>query len=33
MEPGGSLLCSQHPATDTYPEPDEPNPFPLSLFH
>jgi hypothetical protein len=23
MEPEGSLLCSQQPATDPYPEPDE----------
>jgi hypothetical protein len=27
MEPEGSLLCSQEPATDTYPEQDESSPY------
>jgi hypothetical protein len=27
MEPEGSLLYSQEPATGTYPEPDEFNPY------
>jgi hypothetical protein len=37
MEPEGSLLCSQEPATDTYPKPDPSSPhlptlFPYDLF-
>jgi hypothetical protein len=28
MEPEGSLLCSQEPATCPYPEPNESNPHP-----
>jgi hypothetical protein len=27
MEPGGSLPCSQEPATDSYPESDESSPY------
>jgi hypothetical protein len=27
MEPKGSLLCSQEPSTDPYPEPDQSNPY------
>jgi hypothetical protein len=33
MEPKGSLLCSQEPATCPYPEPNESNPHPQTLFH
>jgi hypothetical protein len=32
MEPEGSLQCSQQPATDPYPEPDESSPKLLTLF-
>jgi len=32
MEPEGSLLCSQEPATGHYPEPDESSPHPQILF-
>jgi hypothetical protein len=32
MEPEGSLLHSQEPATGPYPEPDEPNPHLPTLF-
>jgi len=32
MEPEGSLLCSQGPTTGPYPEPDESNPEPPTLF-
>jgi hypothetical protein len=32
MEPEGSLLCSQEPATCPYPEPKESNPHPQTLF-
>jgi hypothetical protein len=28
-----SLLCSQEPATDLYPEPDESSPYHPILFH
>jgi hypothetical protein len=31
MEPGSSLLCSQDPAICPYREPDEANPFPISV--
>jgi hypothetical protein len=31
MEPEGSLPYSQEPATCPYPEPDKPNPHPLSV--
>jgi hypothetical protein len=32
MEPEGTLLCSQEPSTDPYPEPDQSNPsHPISL--
>jgi len=29
MEPEGSLLCSQEPATDPYPQPDESSQLPI----
>jgi hypothetical protein len=32
MEPKGSLLCSQELATCPYPEPNEPNLQPQTLF-
>jgi hypothetical protein len=32
MEPEGSLLCSQDPATDPYPEPDESSAYHFILF-
>jgi hypothetical protein len=32
MEPGGSLPCSQQPATDPYPEPDESSLHSHNLF-
>jgi hypothetical protein len=32
MEPEDLLPCSQEPAIDPYPEPDESNPHPLTLF-
>jgi hypothetical protein len=32
MEPEGSLPCSQEPATCLYPEPNESNPHPQTLF-
>jgi hypothetical protein len=32
MEPEGSLLCAQEPATGPYSEPDESNPRNQSLF-
>jgi hypothetical protein len=32
MEPEGSLLCSQEPATIPYPEPDQSNPYHPILF-
>jgi hypothetical protein len=32
MEPEGSLSWSQEPATGPYPEPDESNPHPQTLF-
>jgi hypothetical protein len=32
MEPEGSFLCSQEPATGLYSEPDRSNPHPPSLF-
>jgi hypothetical protein len=32
MEPEGSLPCSQQPATCPYPEPNESNPHPQTLF-
>jgi hypothetical protein len=32
MEPEGSLLCSQEPATGYYPDPDETNPHPQPYF-
>jgi len=32
MEPEGSLPCSQKPAIGIYPEPDESNPCPHTLF-
>jgi hypothetical protein len=31
MEPEGSLLCSQEPSTGPYPEPDQFNPYHLSI--
>jgi hypothetical protein len=33
MEPEGSELCSQQPATGPYPEPDESNPPNFSTIH
>jgi hypothetical protein len=33
MKPQGSLLCSQEPATGTYPEPDESSPHYPILFY
>jgi len=32
MEPKSSLLCSQEPATWTYPKPDESSPDTLTLY-
>jgi hypothetical protein len=32
MEPEGSLPCSQEPANSPYPEPNESNPHPQTLF-
>jgi hypothetical protein len=32
MEPERSLQCTQEPAAVPYPEPDEYNPHPYSLF-
>jgi len=32
MEPEGSLLCSQKPATGTYPEPRVSTPYHLTQF-
>jgi hypothetical protein len=32
MEPKGSLLCSQEPATGPYPKPDASNPHFPTLF-
>jgi hypothetical protein len=32
METEGSLPCSQEPATYPYPEPNESNPHPQTLF-
>jgi hypothetical protein len=32
MESEVSLLCSQEPSTDPYPEPDESNPYQPILF-
>jgi hypothetical protein len=32
MEPEGSLSCSQEPTTCPYPEPNESNPHPQTLF-
>jgi hypothetical protein len=32
MEPEGSLSCSQEPATVPYPEPDESNSHPPTVF-
>jgi hypothetical protein len=32
MEPGGSLLCSQEPATGPYPEQDKSSPHIPTLF-
>jgi hypothetical protein len=32
MEPEGSLLFSQEPAIGPYPEPDDSNPHPQTLF-
>jgi hypothetical protein len=32
IEPEGSLLCLQEPATDRYPEPDESNSYPPTLY-
>jgi len=33
MEPEGSFMCSQEPATGPYSEPDESNPHRHTLFH
>jgi hypothetical protein len=32
IEPGGPLSCSEQSATGPYPEPDESNPHPSTLF-